>query len=66
MFFNNDGTKMQPIIVCDSVFNETDEVFLEVIKFLQMQINRLEKDNKNIKRELNRLKKQVTKSKLGE
>lgn len=50
-------------LVCLSTsgLSKTDDILIEICKFMQMQINRLEKDNKNIKRELNRLKKKVKK-----
>lgn len=53
------------ICLSTSGLNKTDDILIEICKFMQMQINRLEKDNRNIKRELNRLKKQVRKSRLG-
>lgn len=53
------------ICLSTSGLSKTDDILIEICKFMQMQINKLEKDNRNIKRELNRLKKQVTKSKLG-
>lgn len=53
------------ICLSTSGLNKTDGILIEICKFMQMQINRLEKDNRNIKRELNRLKKQVRKSRLG-
>ena len=53
------------ICLSTSGLNKTDDILIEICKFMQMQINRIEKDNKNIKRELNRLKKQVRKSRLG-
>ena len=53
------------ICLSTSGFSKTDDILIEIYKFMQMQINRLEKDNRNIKRELNRLKKQVGKSRLG-
>lgn len=65
MFFDGNGKRIHPTICCDNGFNKVDELLLELIKYMQMQINRLEKDNRNIKRELNRLKKQVRKSRLG-
>lgn len=54
-------------LICLSTpgLSKTDDILIEICKFMQMQINRLEKDNRNIKRELNRLKKQVRKSRLG-
>ena len=54
-------------LICSSTsgLSKTDDILIEICKFMQMQINRLEKDNRNIKRELNRLKKQVRKSRLG-
>ena len=53
------------ICLSTSGLSKTDDILIEICKFMQMQINRLEKDNKNIKRELSRLKKQVRKSRLG-
>ena len=53
------------ICLSTSGLSKTDDILIEICKFMQMQINRLEKDNRNIKRELNRLKKQVRKSRLG-
>lgn len=53
------------ICLSTSGLSKTDDILIEICKFMQMQINRLEKDNKNIKRELNKLKKQVRKSRLG-
>lgn len=49
------------ICLSTSGLSKTDDILIEICKFMQMQINRLEKDNKNIKRELNRLKKKVKK-----
>lgn len=54
------------ICLSTSGLSKTDDILIEICKFMQMQINRLEKDNRNIKSELNRLKKQVRKSRLGE
>lgn len=53
------------ICLSTSGLSKTDDILIEICKFMQMQINRLEKDNRNIKSELNRLKKQVRKSRLG-
>lgn len=53
------------ICLSTSGLSKTDDILIEICKFMQMQINRLEKDNRNIKRELNSLKKQVKKSRLG-
>ena len=53
------------ICLSTSGLSKTDDILIEICKFMQMQINRLEKENKNIKRELNKLKKQVRKSRLG-
>lgn len=49
------------ICLSTSGLSKTDDILIEICKFMQMQINRLEKDNKNIKRELNRLKKKIKK-----
>ena len=49
------------ICLSTSGLSKTDDILIEICKFMQMQINRLEKDNKNIKRELNRLKRKVRK-----
>ena len=49
------------ICLSTSGLSKTDDILIEICKFMQMQINRLEKDNKDIKRELNRLKKKVMK-----
>lgn len=53
------------ICLSTSGLSKTDNILIEICKFMQMQVNRLEKDNRNIKRELNRLKKQVRESRLG-
>lgn len=53
------------ICLSTSGLSKTDDILIEIYKFMQMQINKLEKDNRSIKRELNRLKKQVRKSRLG-
>lgn len=52
------------ICLSTSGLSKTDDILIEICKFMQMQINRLEKDNRNIKREINRLKKQVRQSRL--
>ena len=49
------------ICLSTSGLSKTDDILIEICKFMQMQINKLEKDNKNIKRELNRLKKKIKK-----
>ena len=49
------------ICLSTSGLSKTDDILIEICKFMQMQINRLEKDNKNIKRELNKLKKKIKK-----
>ena len=49
------------ICLSTSGLSKTDDILIEICKFMQMQINRLEKDNRNIKRELNRLKKKIKK-----
>lgn len=61
MFYDGNGNRIQPTICYDNGFNKADELLLELIKYMQMQINRLEKDNRNIKRELKKIKKELRK-----
>lgn len=44
------------ICLSTSGLSKTDDILIEICKFMQMQINTLQKDNKKIKKELYNLK----------